>query len=193
MIPTPMPTFRPGPLLARAAVLLTGAAAVTAALPDGTAGPIAWGVAALLASPSAVRPGSWWAAGLELTAVLVWILRTTAFGEPVTTLPLCLLAAALYLHHVACALTAAIPFDAAVTPRVWLGPLLRAGVVLALTAAVAAGVLGVADRIGPVEGVVAPVLGVAAAVALTAFLVLPLLPTSPARRLLERRSGTSRR
>lgn len=177
-----IPAVRPGPLLVRATVLLTGVAALVAALPGELVGPIAWGIAVAPALPPAIRPGSWWAAGLELTAVLVWILRTTAFGEPVSALPLCALAAMLYLHHVACALAASVPFDAVVTPRVWLGPLLRAVVVLATTVVAAAAALGAAGRIGPVGSVLAPVLGVVVAVALTAFLVLPA-----------RRSGTSRR
>jgi hypothetical protein len=132
----------PAFFLLRGALWVVG----TAALATAWATPVLlspWAFALVaLAFAAAALPRTWLVTGLLLAAVTGWIAATTVYGEPVGYLRLVLLAVLLYLTHVLAAMSAVVPNDAVVAPRVLVGWLPRTGVLLAVTAFV--GLVGAA-------------------------------------------------
>lgn len=154
------PRIAPSAVALRVFVVVAGFGALALGVPDEIQGPVAYGVALALAVFPGVRPDSWFVVGVELVAVLAWLVRTTAFSEPVSWIALLALASALYLHHVGCALAATLPMDVAVDPRAWLGPGARALAMLAATGLLGAAALALAGAVTSVSAVVVPVVGI---------------------------------
>ncbi len=123
-----------------------------------------------IALAPALLPGTWLVLAVELAIVVAWLARTTATGMEITWAPLVGLAAALYLHHSASAIAAAVPLDVRLVRGVVRGWAGRVGGVVAVTAVLAGVALPVSTRFGDVEFVAIPVLG-----ALLALVVAGLL------------------
>lgn len=160
------------PLLFRLVVWVSGFVALLYASPSVLlASPPALAVLVGVALVPAVRPDSWLVAALSLLAVAGWLLRTTLLEEPMGWMAVLWLASALYVHHVAASLAAALPMSAVVTRGVWLRPLLRLVVVLGLTA-----VLALAGSwltgLSPAPSVLVPVVGVLLALGLAVLLAV---------------------
>jgi hypothetical protein len=103
-------------------------------------------------------------------AVLGWLVATTAYGEDLTYWRLVVLAGALYLVHTLAALATVLPYDAALSPGVLTGWLLRAGAVVALTAAVALFALLVPVYLGTHRYLVASLIGLALVMVVAGYL-----------------------
>jgi hypothetical protein len=161
-----MTRIGPSVLLLRGFVVAVGFGALALAVPSDVQGLVAYGIALALAVPPAVRPDSWFVLAVELLAVAGWLVRTVGFAEPVSWIALLALASTLYLHHVGCAMAAALPLDVVVDPRVWLRPAVRALAALAATGLLGAAALVLAGRVVSVSTVVVPVLGVLLSIAL---------------------------
>ena len=166
-----------GPLMVRAAAFGSGFAALLLAVPQP-----AWnqwyalaGVA--LAGIAAYGVGTGWVAVLEGVAAGVWFLFTTWYAYPASPPVVLGLAAALYVHHSACALAAVLPMDATVSPEVLVGWLRRTGGVLGVTLPVGLIVLGLPSLLGRSSAVWLPLAGLAAL--LTAAYALLRLARDP--------------
>ncbi len=162
----------PGPLLVRGMVLVSGALALATALPAELFVPAAMLGVVLAALVPALAPGSWTVTGFELVAVGVWVARTGSAGSAVGWLPVVGLAAALYVHHAAAALAAAVPLDAVVLPAVLVRWFARTGVVLAATAVLGGALLAVAGSLPTDASLVAPLVGLVCAVTIGGLLAL---------------------
>lgn len=160
----------PGPLLVRGMILVAGALALGMALPAELFVPAAMLGAALAALVPALAPGSWAVTGFELVAVGMWIARTGYAGSTVGWLPVVGFAAALYVHHAAAALAAAVPLDAVVLPAVLVRWFARTGLVLAAAGVLAAALLAVAGRLPTAGSLLAPLVGLVCAVTIGALL-----------------------
>lgn len=162
----------------RVLVVLTGLAALLLAVPvDVRTTPVPLGAMVVLALAAAVGPGSWFATLLELAAIAAWLAGTFGAGEPVTWPRLTALALLLYVHHVLCVWSSAVPLDTVLVPQVWRTGALRLAAVGGATAVLSAGALQLAGRLDLTEGVgelavsvAIPVLGVVGAIVLAAAL-----------------------
>jgi hypothetical protein len=103
-------------------------------------------------------------------AVLGWLVATTAYGEDLSYWRLVVLAGSLYLVHTLAALATVLPYDAVVSPGVLSRWLLRAGVVVALTAAVALFALLVPVYLGTHRYLVASLVGLALMLVVAGYL-----------------------
>lgn len=152
----------------RVAALLTGLAALLVAVPaDVRTTPVPLGAMVVLALVVAIAPGSWFAALLELAAIGAWLAGTFGSGEPVTWPRLTSLALLLYVHHVLCVWSQAVPLDTVLVPQVWRAGALRLAAVGGATAVLSAGALQLAGQLDFGAGaselafsVAIPVLGV---------------------------------
>lgn len=162
-------------LTVRAAVALSGGAALLVAMPADYAGTWFWPIAAAaLALCAAARPHSG-AIGLNLiAAVLFWLTNTIVYGTPADPVSAVAIGALLYLHHSAGAMAAQLPASTDLPPRVLIAWAARAGAVLLGSAVLAVAVLAAPAL--PV--VVAAPLGAAGAVGLV-FLTRRLARRSP--------------
>ncbi len=127
----------PGPLLVRSGVLVAGLIGQLAAWPPDlvfTPGIVAMVV---LAALPALAPRGLMTTIAIIFAVVGWEISSIAYGLQPTFWRVLLLASGLYLQHNLAALAAVLPYDAVIAPGVLLRWLLRAGAVLALTAALA--------------------------------------------------------
>lgn len=173
----------PAAILLRTVVWAAGVVALILATPMEVLGPRATVpvlvVVGCLALVPALVPGSWLVLAVELAAVAGWLVRTSLPGSevtwssvgytarsglPVAWLAVVALASALYVHHTASALGAAVPLDVRPLPGAVARWLTRTGAVLGATAVVAALALVLQSPIGKVTEVAVPVLGVLAAV-----------------------------
>ncbi len=162
-------------LLLRCLVWVAGVAGLVLAIPPAYRDVLPLLVAvALLAAVPAVAPGWWLVLAVELLVVAGWLLRTTVLGVPVTCLPLVVMAVALYVHHSASALAASLPLNVRVLPGVLRGWLLRCGLVLGVTAVLAAVALPVGNVVGDAGTVAVPVVGVLLAVLVAGLLAYGL-------------------
>ena len=158
----------PGPLLVRSAVFGCAAAALAVAYaPMGVRG----GTAALVlvAVLPALFPRSMATTIVLFIAVTGWVL-SGGYAGALTVVRLVLAAALLYLLHTSAALAAVLPYDAVVSPRVLLGWLARAAVVLAGTAVFAVAVAVTAQRTGGRTYLAATLVGLGAMAGLAALL-----------------------
>jgi hypothetical protein len=157
----------PGPLLVRLTVWMSALASLALAYPLGVLLDLR-GVMALIvvAALPALAPHTRVVSSVLLVAAAGWLAGTTYYAEPITPWRLIAVAGALYLTHTGAALAAVLPYDTVVSPRVLTGWLLRAGAVIAATAAFALLALAGAARLGDATSVVAAVLGVVAVVPL---------------------------
>jgi hypothetical protein len=173
-----------GPLLVRGTVFGSALLAMLLAYPAELfrSGPGA--LVLVLAALPAMAPRGALVTVTVLAAVVGWIAATTLYaepGQPIALWRLAALAGALYLLHTTAALAAVLPYDTVVAPDVLLGWLLRAVVVIVLTAGFAVAVLvGVLPlgRAGPY--LVASILGLTVMAGLAWLLVR-----------LRRRGGTA--
>lgn len=123
------------PILLRACVFVTVLVALVLAYSDEVLASRAVVLLVLAALLPAIGPRRIWPTLTALLAVGGWLVSTIGYGEPVVLWRLLGLAGALYLAHSFCALAAALPYDALVSPEVvvrWvlraLGPVLAAAV-----------------------------------------------------------------
>lgn len=170
-----------GALGLRIAVIVTGLAAFMLAVPpDIRTAPVPFVGMAILALGTAIAPGSWLSALLELSAVGAWLGWTFGGDGEVTWSRLTLLALLLYGHHVLCVWASAVPMDTVLEARVLRTALVRYAVVGAVTAALGALALQLAGQLdlGATSelavSVAIPVLGVLAVLVLTATLAFLL-------------------
>jgi hypothetical protein len=124
----------------------------------------------VLAALPVLAPSTRLVTGAILTAVAGWLASTTVYGEPVSYWRLVALAGSLYGVHTLAALAAVLPLDAIVAPTVLAQWLLRAGVVLALTAVVAMFTLLAPAYLGGRRYLVASLAGLAAMIGLAGYL-----------------------
>ena len=151
-----------GPLMVRAAAFGSGFAALLLSVPTP-----AWNqwyaIAAIgLAGIAAYGVGTGWVAVLEGVAAGVWFLFTTWYAYPASPPVVLGLAAALYVHHSACALAAVLPMDATVAPAVLVGWLRRTAGVLGVTLPLGLIVLGLPGLLGRTSAVWLPLAGLVA-------------------------------
>ncbi|WP_213452851.1 hypothetical protein [Rhizomonospora bruguierae] len=160
----------PGPLLIRAAVALTGAAALVTAYPAKLVfGPGAALMLVIAALP-ALLPRGRMATVVVVLAVLGWLMSTTVFAEGVNPGRLVALSALLYLAHTLTALAAVLPYDAIVAPEALGGWIIRALAVAAGSGVVSMGLLIVTGAARGPGFLAATLAGLALAIALVALL-----------------------
>jgi hypothetical protein len=160
----------PGPLLIRAAVALTGTAALVTAFPSAIVlGPGA-GMMLVLAMLPALLPRGRTGTIVALLALLGWLMSTTLYADPVTPWRLIALASLLYLAHTLTALAAVLPYDAVVAPEALGGWVTRAVAVLLGSATVSLALLVATGLSGGRVFLAATLAGLALATALVALL-----------------------
>jgi hypothetical protein len=121
----------PAALGMRVGLLLLGAAALLVALPARLTGsPLALLLVVVIGAAPAVWTGNAWSTAVELTAVGSWLLSTVLYHQEPAVPATVALAALLYAHHTAAALSDAVPLDTRLAPAVLLGWLARTGGVL---------------------------------------------------------------
>ena len=162
----------PGPLLVRGGLLLAGVVAQAMAWPlEVTFNPTGL-LLVLVATLPVFAAGTRLVTAFLVTAVLGWLVATTAYGEPVAYWRLVILAAAMYGVHTLAALSAVLPVDAVVSAGVLAQWLLRAGVVVALTVVVALFTLVVPAYLGGQRYLLASLLGLVAMIGLAGYLAV---------------------
>jgi hypothetical protein len=162
----------PGPMLVRAGVFGAGLLAQAVAWPNAVLLGRALLVVIVIAMLPVLAPRSRLVTAAILVAVAGWLTATTAYGEPLAYWRLILLAGLLYLLHTLAALAAVLPFDAVVSPGVLSRWLLRAGVVVLLTVAVAMFTLLIPFYLGGQRYLAASLVGLAVMVGLAGYLAL---------------------
>jgi hypothetical protein len=119
----------------------------------------------------ALRPRGALVTTVIFIAVLGWMITTGLYVEPITVWRLAALAGALYLLHTTAALASVLPYDTVVAPGVLLGWLLRAGVVVVLTAGFTVAVmLGVLPIGGGRSFLIASIVGLAVMASIASLL-----------------------
>jgi hypothetical protein len=127
----------PGPLLVRGGLFVAALLGLLVAWPLALVlGPGAL-VILVVATLPAFAPRGRLPGLVILLGVAGWIISMLAYSEPPAFLRLVVLAGALYLTHNLAALAAVLPYDAVIEPGILLRWLARAGVVVAMTAALA--------------------------------------------------------
>jgi hypothetical protein len=160
----------PGPALTRGAVFAAGLVAQLVAWPAEIAFARPVLILVVVALMPAVLPRGMWPSLAILTAVLGWFLATTAYEQPVSYPRLVALAGAIYLVHSLAALAAVLPHDAVVAVEVFVRWLLRAALVLLVTAVLALFVVAATGWVGSGRYLLASLIGLAAMVALAGYL-----------------------
>jgi hypothetical protein len=157
------------PALVRAGICLAGLVGLGTAWPGSFV--LGKGILAVvvLAVLAALLPRGFLPTLVILAAVAGWLFATARYDEPLTLARLVVVAGALYLVHTLAALAAVLPYDAIVSAGVLGGWLLRAALVVGLTAAVALFVAAVPQRVGG-HYLVASLAGLAVLTGLTVFL-----------------------
>jgi hypothetical protein len=130
-----------GPLLVRAAVFGCAVVSLVLAFPVEMVVNAPAGALLVVALLPALRPRGALVTVVIFIAVLGWMINTSLYVEPITVWRLAALAGALYLLHTTAALASVLPYDTVVVPGVLVGWLLRAGVVVVLTAGFAVAVM----------------------------------------------------
>jgi hypothetical protein len=143
----------------RAVVFVAAVAALWAAVPSALASPRVLTPVLILGLMPALFPNSGVVTGVMLTVACGWMFGTLGLGESVTVVGTFMTAAALYLLHSFAALAAALPYDAIVDTAVLLRWATRASMVLAVSAAVTALVVVLAQRVAPTTSTVAILAG----------------------------------
>jgi hypothetical protein len=160
----------PTPFLVRCGVGLCGLLAVIVAWP----GPIVaseWFVILLLvALYPAVAPRGRGATFLALVVVAGWIADTTGFGARVALWRVLTMATLLYIGHSLTALAAALPYDAVVNLDVVGGWLLRAAIVVLISALLTVVALGLSADLAGGAFLLATLVGLAGAVGATVLI-----------------------
>jgi hypothetical protein len=118
------------PMVVRLTVFVAGTVAILLAYP------VTWWLPALALAP-ALFPRTFAPTGFIIATSLLWLISTSGGSDRLSTWRLCTVAITLYLVHVGSALAAVLPYDAVYTAGVFQPWLVRAGVVSALTVAVA--------------------------------------------------------
>lgn len=158
------------PMLVRATVLVAALVGLAVAYPPG----ILRQPVALVLVPVAMLPALFprgpWPSGVICTTVFGWLISTAFDGTIVTMWRLTTLAAAMYLVHVGAAFAAVLPYDAIVTRGLFLPWVIRAAVVVVLTAGVALFVLALPSLIGTRRLVVASIAGFVVMIAIALYL-----------------------
>ncbi len=160
----------PGPLLVRGGVYLAGFVALGAGWPTDFVLGKGLLVVAVLPLLPALFPRGILPTIMILAGGLGWLLATTAYEQPVTYLRLMVVTAALYLVHTLAALAAVLPYDAIVAAGVLGRWLLRAGLVLALTAGLGLIVVVVTGVVGTGGYLIASLAGLGTLVGLITYL-----------------------
>jgi hypothetical protein len=154
----------PGPMLIRLGVWACAVGAFLVAMPADVVFTVrgAFGLVVAAVLPALFPRGPVVTAAI-LTAVVGWILATTAYFEPITSYRLTALAGLLYALHTGAALAAVVPYDAVVSPGVLARWIVRAAGVVAVTAVFSAGAFAGARLVPAQTFVVASIAGVALA------------------------------
>lgn len=160
----------PGTMLVRGALYLAGVIAQVVAWPVDVVFARTGLLFLIVALLPVIAPRSRLVTITILTAVVGWLAATTAWGEPLSSWRLVLLAASLYGVHTLAALAAVLPFDAIVSSTVLARWLLRAGLVVALTVVVAMFTLLVPEYLGDRRYLLASLAGLALMVGLAGYL-----------------------
>ena len=162
----------PGPMLVRLGVFAAGLLAQVVAWPGAVLAGRALLVLIVLAVLPVLAPRTRLVTVGIVAAVLGWLAATTAYGEPLRYWRVVLLAGLLYLLHTLAALAAVLPYDAVVSPGVLGRWLVRAGVVLLLTVAVAMFTLLIPVYLGDQRYLLASLVGLAVTAGLAGYLAL---------------------
>jgi hypothetical protein len=160
-----------GPLLVRAAVFGSAVVSLVLAFPVEMVVNAPAGALLVVALLPALRPRGALVTTVIFIAVLGWMITTGLYVEPITVWRLAALAGALYLLHTTAALASVLPYDTVVAPGVLLGWLLRAGVVVVLTAGFTVAVmLGVLPIGGGRSFLIASIVGLAVMASIASLL-----------------------
>lgn len=160
----------PAPMLVRAIVLVAGLGGFAAGYPPSSLShPIAL-LAVPVAGLAALFPRGPWPTGVICVIVFGWLVSTAIDGTTITAWRLTALAASIYLLHVSAAFAAVLPYDSVVTRGLFLPWIIRATVVIVLTAFVAVFVLALPTFIGTHRLVAASIGGFVLMVATVAYL-----------------------
>jgi hypothetical protein len=160
----------PGSLLVRGGLFLAGLVAEAVAWPVDVTFSSAAPLLLVAAVLPVVAPRTRIVTAFLLSAIIGWLVATTAYGEPLPYWRLVVLAAALYGVHTLAALAAVLPIDAVVAPGVLAQWLVRAGGVVGLTAVVALFTLVIPTYLGGQRYLVASLLGLVAMIGLGWYL-----------------------
>jgi hypothetical protein len=155
------------PFLVRCGVGLSGLLAVLVAWPVSLLGTQYFIPVVLLSLYPAMVPRG---RGATLSALVVvggWLIDTAGYGAPVHLWRVLTIATLLYLAHTLTALAAVLPYDAVVNLDVVGGWLLRAAVVLLVSAVLTVVVLGLSADLAGGAFLVATLVGIAGAIGAT--------------------------
>jgi hypothetical protein len=160
----------PGPALVRGGVFAAGLVAFVVGWPTGFVFGRGLLAAVLVALLPALLPRGPLPTLAILTGAAGWLAATTVYDEPLTYLRMIVVAAALYLLHTLAALAAVLPYDAIVSAGVLGRWALRAGLVIALTAAAGLFAVAVPAQLGGGRYLIASVAGLGLLLGLAAYL-----------------------
>jgi len=160
----------PGPMLVR--FTATGAAfvALALAMPLELWASPALVLALVLAAGVGLAPRTRWVTLVLLLAVVVWLVTTAGFHEPIHPVRLVFLTGALYVTHTSAAFAAVLPYDA-VLSAVALGRwALRVGAVVVVSLTL--GITGIAGAtwLSGLTSLAVPLVGIAAGIGLVALM-----------------------
>ncbi len=159
-----------GPALVRGGLYATGFVALATALPaDLVLGRVLPAIAVIALVPVLFPRGAM-PTVVILLAIGGWIADTTMYGGTPTYLRLVILASAVYLLHTLAALAAVLPYDAVVAGDVLGRWLLRAALVIVLTAGLGLFVVVVPGQFGGGRYLVASIVGLGLMIGLAAYL-----------------------
>ncbi len=159
------------PLLVRLGIALCFVPAMSVAWPQAVVASRIMTLLFLVAVYPAVAPRGRGTTAAVLVVVAGWVADTVWYDNRVALWRVLALATLLYLGHTLAALAAVLPYDAVVSLDVVTGWLLRAGLVVLVSAVLTVVALGLADELAGGAFVIATLVGLAAAVGATTLLV----------------------
>lgn len=160
----------PGPALVRGGVFLAGVVALATAWPADFV--LSRGLALVLLLPllPALLPRGFLPTLVIMAGALGWLAATTVYAEPLTLARLVIVADALYLLHTLAALAAVLPYDAIISAGVLGRWLMRAALVVVLTAGLALVLVVVAGQLGGARYLAASLVGLSVVIGLALYL-----------------------
>jgi hypothetical protein len=160
----------PGPALVRGGLYLAGLVALGAGAPPGFVLGRGATFVLVLALLPVLLPRGVMPTLVIVLAALGWLAGTTVYAQPVTYLRLVAVAGALYLLHTLAALAAVLPYDAVVSAGVLGRWLLRAALVVVLTAVLGLAAVAVPGLLGAGGYLLASLAGLGLLVGLVGYL-----------------------
>lgn len=158
------------PFLVRCGVGLSGLLAMIVAWPVSLVGSRYFIPLTLLAVYPAVAPRGRGATFSAMAVVAGWIVDTAGYGERVALWRVLSIATLLYLGHTLTALAAVLPYDAVVNLDVVGGWLLRAAIVVLVSAVLTVVALGLSADLAGSAFLVATIVGIAGAIGATVLI-----------------------